>query len=271
MRLLYASVFRKRIPLWCRRPESNRHGPFGPRDFKSRASTNFATPAGQAMLTKKGSEAAGLAPFGSPKTAVLVVSEGRWARRTWRRTCRAFRRARTRWSRPKLCHQSALFQSIVTHHFPNGFQAFPSLSLSTKTSLVFLGPEPGARLRRELPLKSMRKRFESDVPSRMSRRLFAAESLYQSLAVPLRCPAILVAIRTDGTRHTVSAGWRVGLEVSVRGIPRSLALLKPLEPPFTLSSSPEPITLLLKVTSARRSNFVPTSSLFFKPIQSSAG
>ena len=33
------------IWLWCRRPDSNRHGPRSPRDFKSRASTNFATPA----------------------------------------------------------------------------------------------------------------------------------------------------------------------------------------------------------------------------------
>ncbi len=30
---------------WCRRPESNRHGPYEPRDFKSLASTNSATPA----------------------------------------------------------------------------------------------------------------------------------------------------------------------------------------------------------------------------------
>ena len=31
--------------IWCRRPESNRHGMKVPRDFKSRASTSFATPA----------------------------------------------------------------------------------------------------------------------------------------------------------------------------------------------------------------------------------
>ena len=31
--------------LWCRRPGSNRHGCRHPRDFKSRASANFATPA----------------------------------------------------------------------------------------------------------------------------------------------------------------------------------------------------------------------------------
>ena len=30
---------------WCRERESNPHGPFGPRDFKSRASANFAIPA----------------------------------------------------------------------------------------------------------------------------------------------------------------------------------------------------------------------------------
>ena len=32
-------------PTWCRRPGSNRHGCRHPRDFKSRASANFATPA----------------------------------------------------------------------------------------------------------------------------------------------------------------------------------------------------------------------------------
>src|SRR6266849_4175213 len=31
--------------IWCGGPESNRHGPCGPRDFKSLASTNSATPA----------------------------------------------------------------------------------------------------------------------------------------------------------------------------------------------------------------------------------
>jgi hypothetical protein len=31
---------------WCGGPESNRHGPCGPRDFKSLASTSSATPAG---------------------------------------------------------------------------------------------------------------------------------------------------------------------------------------------------------------------------------
>ena len=30
---------------WCGQPDSNRHSPFGPRDFKSLASTNFAMPA----------------------------------------------------------------------------------------------------------------------------------------------------------------------------------------------------------------------------------
>ena len=29
---------------WCREPELNRHGPFGPRDFKSRVSTRFHHP-----------------------------------------------------------------------------------------------------------------------------------------------------------------------------------------------------------------------------------
>ena len=31
------------ISCWCPRPDSNRHGSFPPRDFKSRASTNSAT------------------------------------------------------------------------------------------------------------------------------------------------------------------------------------------------------------------------------------
>lgn len=30
---------------WCGRPDLNRHRPFGPTDFKSVASTDFATPA----------------------------------------------------------------------------------------------------------------------------------------------------------------------------------------------------------------------------------
>ncbi len=29
---------------WCREPDSNRHGPCGPRDFKSRVSTKFHHP-----------------------------------------------------------------------------------------------------------------------------------------------------------------------------------------------------------------------------------
>ena len=32
-----------RVRTWCPGPESNRYGPFGPRDFKSRASASFAT------------------------------------------------------------------------------------------------------------------------------------------------------------------------------------------------------------------------------------
>src|ERR1700674_173893 len=44
---------------WYRRPESNRHGPFGPRDFKSRASTHSATPASREMVA--GSSGAGFA------------------------------------------------------------------------------------------------------------------------------------------------------------------------------------------------------------------
>ena len=35
---------------WCRRPESNRHDPYGSADFKSAASTNSATPAGVVLL-----------------------------------------------------------------------------------------------------------------------------------------------------------------------------------------------------------------------------
>ena len=36
--------------LWCRRPGSNRHGCRHPRDFKSRASANFATPASACFI-----------------------------------------------------------------------------------------------------------------------------------------------------------------------------------------------------------------------------
>ena len=36
---------RKRGNVWCRRSESNRHGAQTPRDFESRASTSFTTPA----------------------------------------------------------------------------------------------------------------------------------------------------------------------------------------------------------------------------------
>src|SRR5262245_34544991 len=39
------------IGRWCPRPDSNRHGPFGPRDFKSLVSTNSTTRAGAACLT----------------------------------------------------------------------------------------------------------------------------------------------------------------------------------------------------------------------------
>jgi len=34
----------KLLILWCPEPDSNRHGPFGPRDFKSRVSTKFHHP-----------------------------------------------------------------------------------------------------------------------------------------------------------------------------------------------------------------------------------
>lgn len=36
--------------LWCREPDSNRHGSYEPGDFKSPASANSATPAGVASL-----------------------------------------------------------------------------------------------------------------------------------------------------------------------------------------------------------------------------
>src|SRR5579864_1372831 len=35
---------------WCREGESNPHSPFGPADFKSAASANFAIPAGMKLL-----------------------------------------------------------------------------------------------------------------------------------------------------------------------------------------------------------------------------
>ena len=39
------TVGAKPIIAWCRRSESNRHGPQGPEDFESSASTSFTTPA----------------------------------------------------------------------------------------------------------------------------------------------------------------------------------------------------------------------------------
>ena len=41
-------------PAWCRRPGSNRHGYHYPRDFKSRASANFATPANFFLILSAG-------------------------------------------------------------------------------------------------------------------------------------------------------------------------------------------------------------------------
>ena len=40
----------KLLTYWCRGRESNPHDPFGSRDFKSRASANFATPASKRLV-----------------------------------------------------------------------------------------------------------------------------------------------------------------------------------------------------------------------------
>ena len=42
--------------IWCPGPESNRHGRYQPRDFKSLASTNFATRAEDGMEAGAGVE-----------------------------------------------------------------------------------------------------------------------------------------------------------------------------------------------------------------------
>jgi hypothetical protein len=38
---------------WCPEPDSNRHGPFGPRDFKSRVSTKFHHPGVKKPIAQK--------------------------------------------------------------------------------------------------------------------------------------------------------------------------------------------------------------------------
>ena len=41
------------LKIWCRRPGSNRHGPFGPWDFKSQASAYSATPACMTVIDER--------------------------------------------------------------------------------------------------------------------------------------------------------------------------------------------------------------------------
>src|SRR4029077_12421595 len=103
------------------------------------------------------------------------------------------------------------------------------------------------------------------------KRLLAAASLNHSLAVPLLWPDTPTAMRTYSVKLNVSPG-EIPTDV---GNPRFIvlrkALLNPLLPPTTPSSSPVPIGTPFLNTSANRSSLVPTSSLFFRPIHTCAG
>ena len=63
----------------CREPESNRHSPFGEQDFKSCASTSFATPAGEARVNFPNNEAPG--GFEPPHKGFADLSLTTWVRR----------------------------------------------------------------------------------------------------------------------------------------------------------------------------------------------
>ena len=78
-------------------------------------------------------------------------------------------------------------------------------------------------------------------------------------------------MRTDSRKLSVLPVQMAPAGSRERLIARWTALLKPLDPPETLSISPEPIRVPLRNTSASTSKLVPTSSLFFKPIQALAG
>ena len=61
----------------CPGPDSNRHGPFGPEDFKSSASTDFATRAGARQLTTRDTFASCPSPRGgSPASSASTSSKG---------------------------------------------------------------------------------------------------------------------------------------------------------------------------------------------------
>src|ERR1051326_1678850 len=104
-----------------------------------------------------------------------------------------------------------------------------------------------------------------------SKRLLATESLNHSRAEPEFFPLPTQALRIRSLILRVSPGEKVTPASGVIGIASSLALLKPLLPPTTLVDTPEPTSVASRYTSARRSKRMPTSSLFFRPIQTFAG
>jgi hypothetical protein len=81
-----------------------------------------------------------------------------------------------------------------------------------------------------------------------SKRLLAAASLNQSLAVPELFPLPVQALRTETLMLKVSAkpkGTGSGPR-SAKGMLWSFALLRPLLPPATLVSSPEPMSVVFR-------------------------
>src|SRR6185369_16502240 len=78
-------------------------------------------------------------------------------------------------------------------------------------------------------------------------------------------------MRTDNLKLKVSPAPILTGEPRARVMVLSTALLNPLLPPGTSLIWPEPTTEPFLSTSASRSNFVPTSSLFLSPIQTLAG
>ena len=104
------------------------------------------------------------------------------------------------------------------------------------TSIVFLGPGPGVVAK----VNASRRKYVVGLPIVASKRLFAAESLNQSLAAPEFFPLPMHALRTYNLTLTVSPDWNVAPSTGVRGIVFWCALLNPLLPPGTLATSPEP-------------------------------
>ena len=97
-------------------------------------------------------------------------------------------------------------------------------------------------------------------------RLLAAVSLNHSLAVPLLCPATFAAMRTDNFMLNVSPG-QISTGSGERQIygAQNCVVESAAATRHACRSCPEPMTMPFLKTSARRSNLVPTSSLFFNP------